>query len=89
MRASDPGRYQDARKNSMAQASHTSSRAASLRLARAVSHLQRAEQQLTAATHAAPSRHHQKQLRDIAVDLRALSGPIAGLASFLERRGGQ
>ena len=66
---------------------HSSNRAASIRLARAVSHLQRAGQQLTAATHAAPTRYHQQQLRRLAVDLRALSAPIEGLASFLEHGG--
>jgi len=73
----------------MAQVKHISNRAASIRLARAISHLQRAEQQLTAATHAAPSRYHQKQLRHIAVDLRTLFGSVAGLASFPELGGGQ
>jgi hypothetical protein len=67
----------------MERVSHTANRAASIRLARAVSHLQRAGQQLTAATHAAPDRYHQQQLRRLAVDLRALSLPIEGLASLL------
>jgi hypothetical protein len=62
-------------------------RAASLRLARAVSHLRRAGQQLTAATHAAPSRFHQNQLRRLAIDLKAFSAPIKGLAAFLEHGG--
>jgi HAMP domain-containing protein len=73
----------------MRQVSHTSSRAASLRLARAVSHLQRARQQLSAATHAAPNPYHQEQIRRLAADLRTLSQPIAGIASSLERGGRQ
>jgi hypothetical protein len=64
-------------------------RAASLRVARAVSHIQRAGQQLTAATNAAPDRYHQKRLRRLSVDLRELSQPLAGLVSSLERGGGQ
>jgi hypothetical protein len=66
-----------------------SNRAASLRIARALSHLQQAGRQLRAATHAAPTRYHQQQLRRLTVDLRALSAPIEGLASFLERKGGR
>ena len=66
---------------------HNSSLAASKRLARAVSHLQRAGKQLSAATHAAPNRYHQKQLRRLAIDLRELSQPIAGIASTLARGG--
>lgn len=73
----------------MPQVSHTSHRAATLRLARAVSYIQRAGQQLTAATQAAPTRYHQKQLRRLAIDLRAFSAPILGLASSLEHRGGR
>jgi hypothetical protein len=64
-------------------------RAASLRVARAASHLNQAVRQLTAATHAAPSRYHQQQLRRLAVDLRVLSEPIEGLATFLKRGGGR
>lgn len=62
-------------------------RVASRRLARAVSHLQSAGQQIAAATQVAPTRYHQKQLRRLAVDIRTLSAPIAGLASLLERGG--
>ena len=62
-----------------------SNRAASLRLARVVSHLHQAGQQLTAATHAAPNRYQEKQLSRLEVDLRTLLAPIEGLASFLER----
>lgn len=73
----------------MNRVSHTSNRAASLRLERAVSHIHRAGQLISAATHAAPNRYHQDQLRRLAVDLRALSAPIEGLASFLEHGGGR
>jgi hypothetical protein len=73
----------------MKEVSHTPSRAASIRLVRAVSHLRRAGQQLSAATHAAPNRYHQQQLRRLAVDLKALSAPLEGLASFLEHGGRQ
>jgi hypothetical protein len=73
----------------MSQLNSSSSRIASIRLARVVSHLQRAGQQLRAATHTAPTRYQQQQLRRLAVDLRALSAPIEGLASFLEHGGGR
>lgn len=71
----------------MERVSHSSNRAASLRVARAVSHLKRAGQQLTAAADAAPTRYHQQQLRRLTVDLRTLSAPIEGLASFLDHGG--
>ena len=71
----------------MSKVSHTNDRAASLRLTRAVSHLNQAGRQLAAATVAAPSRYHQKQIRRLSVDLRTLSAPIEGLASFLEKAG--
>jgi len=73
----------------MPQVSHTFSRAASLRVARAASHLNQAGRQLSAATHAAPDRYHQQRLRRLLVDLRELSLPIAGLAASLERGGGR
>ena len=66
---------------------HLQPELASIRLARAISHLQRAGQHLNAATYAAPNHYHQKQLRRLAVDLRTLSAPILGLASSLEHRG--
>lgn len=66
-----------------------SNRAASLRVARAASHLKQAGQQLIAAADAAPTRYHQQQLRRLTVDLRAFSVPIEGLASFLEHGGGR
>ncbi len=71
----------------MSRVSHTSDCAASIRLARAVSHLQQAGKELSAATQAAPDRYHQKQLRSLAVDLRTLSMPITGIATSLERGG--
>ena len=64
-------------------------RAASVRLARAVSHLQQARQHLTAATHAASNRYYENRLRRFALDLRAFSEPVEGLASFLEHGGGR
>jgi hypothetical protein len=72
---------------SMQRVSHTPNRAASIHLARVVSYLHRAGQQLTAATHTAPNRYHQQQLRRLIVDLRELSSPIAGLASVIARGG--
>lgn len=72
----------------MLRVSHTSSRAASVRLARTVSrHLHQASKGLTAATHAAPDRYHQKQLRRLVADLRELSNPLAGIVMSLERGG--
>lgn len=73
----------------MPQVSHTSSRAASIRVARAASYLHQAGQQLTAATNAAPDRYHQQRLRRLLADLRELSQPVEGLVSSLERGGGQ
>ena len=67
---------------------HNSSRTASLRLARAVSHIQQAGQQISAAINVAPDRYHQQRLRRLEVDLRELSSPIAGLATILSRGGG-
>jgi len=73
----------------MPQVSHTSNRAASIRVSRAASHLNQAEKQLAAASEAAPDRHLQQRLRRFAVDLRELSLPLAGLALSLHRGGGQ
>ena len=64
-----------------------SRRAASLRIARVASHLHQAGKQLQAARNSAPDRYLQKQLGRLAVDLRELSSPIAGLASVLARGG--
>jgi hypothetical protein len=66
-----------------------SARVSSRRLGRALTLLNDASKQLSAATNAAPDRHHQNQLRRILVDLRELSWPIAGLASKLARGGGR
>jgi hypothetical protein len=73
----------------MRQVSHTVNSTATLRLARAVSHLHQAGTQLTAVINAAPSRYHQRQIRRLIVDLRTFSAPIESLASFLERAGDQ
>lgn len=70
----------------MSKVSHIFSRAASHRVARAVSHLNQAGEQLTAATRAA-DRYHQQRLRRLAADLRELSQPLAGLVSSLHRGG--
>lgn len=68
----------------MNRVSHTNHRSASIRLARAVSHLQRANRELTAATQAAPDRYHQNQLRHLAVDVRELSNPLSRIVWTLE-----
>jgi hypothetical protein len=73
----------------MPQVSHTLNRAASLRVARAESHLQQAGKQLAAATVAVPDRYHRRQLRRLLADLRALSPPFACVASSLDRGGGR
>lgn len=72
----------------MPQVSHTSNRAASLRVARAASHLHQAGKQLAAATQAAPNRYHRDRLHRLLVDLRELALPVTGLVSSLERGGG-
>jgi hypothetical protein len=64
-----------------------STRAASRNISRAISHLHRAGEDLCAATRVVPSGYHQKQIRRLAVDLRALCMPIEGLAAFFERGG--
>jgi len=71
----------------MFRVSHTGRSAASFRLVRVASHLQRAGKELTAATHAATDHHHQKQLHSLLIDLRALSSPIAEIVTYLERGG--
>jgi hypothetical protein len=60
---------------------------ASLRCARTASHLHQAFEQLTAATHAAPDRYHQKQLRALGVDLRELAESIAEIVASRKRGG--
>jgi hypothetical protein len=74
---------------SMSRVSHTFNRDASLRVARAASHLHQASKQLAAATNAVPDRYHQRQLRRLLADLRGLSLPFACLASSLQRGGGR
>jgi hypothetical protein len=73
---------------SMSRVSHTLSRAASIRVARAASHLHQAGRQLAAASHATRNRYHQERLRCLLADLRELSLPMTGLVSSLQRRGG-
>jgi hypothetical protein len=65
----------------------TSSRAASRRLARAVTLLNRAGQQLDGASHAAPDRFHRDHLHFLATGLRELSLPLARIASVLQKGG--
>ena len=69
----------------MSQVKHTSSRTASRRLARAVSFLHLASQQLSAASQASPNRYHQTRLHGLAVGLRDFSLPLRRIASILER----
>ncbi len=73
----------------MPQVSHVPNYAASVRVARAASHLHQANQQLAAATHAKLGRYCQHRLRRLMADLRELSLPLAGIALRLERGGGQ
>lgn len=63
--------------------------AASLRLARAASHLNQAGQQLAAARNAAPDRHNREKLHRLARDLQELSQPVARMVAALEREGGR
>ena len=71
----------------MTQVDHNSNRAASRRLGRVFFLLRSAGEQLTAASHASPDRHHRKQLHNLAVELRELSVPLSRIASHLERGG--
>ena len=64
---------------------HKSHRAASKRLAQAVSLLHLAGDQLNAARQASPDNFHQKKLCDLALGVRALSLPLSRIASVLER----
>jgi len=69
---------------------HRNSRTfASLRLARAASHLQRAGQQLAAAKNGAVDRHNRDKLYRLERDIRELSQPIAQMMAALERGGGR
>lgn len=69
----------------MTQVSHESYRAASLRLARVVSHLRRAGQQLSTASIAGLDHYHREEMHRLAVDLRSLSLPIELIAASLDR----
>lgn len=71
----------------MRRVEHISNRAASRRLARAVALLDRAGEQLSAASQAAPDRYHRNKLHTLAVGLRDLSLPLSRIASVLERGG--
>jgi hypothetical protein len=73
----------------MRRVEHVSHRAASRRLARAVSLLHLAGQQLLAASQASPDRFHRNKLRGLALGLREVSLPLSRIASVLERGGGQ
>jgi hypothetical protein len=69
----------------MRKVEHTSNRAASRRLARAVSLLHRAGEQLSAASPALLDRYHRNKLHGLALGLRDLSLPLSRIVSELER----
>ena len=73
----------------MSKVNHVSSRAASRRLARAVSLLTLAGEQLAAASQVSPDRWHRNKLHNFSIGLRELSLPLSRIASHLERGGGQ
>jgi hypothetical protein len=64
-----------------------SNRVASRRITRAANHLRQAEQQMAAASHASPDRFNRDRLRNFAVGLRNLNGPLARIANSLARGG--
>ena len=66
-----------------------SPRAASRRLARAVTLLNLAGRQLDRASHTAPDRFHRDRLRFFATGLRDLSLPLSRIASRMEKGGDQ
>lgn len=67
----------------------SSSLAASRKLARAVSLLSLAGEQLAAARHSSLDRYHRKKLHNFSIGLRELSLPLSRIASRLERGGQQ
>lgn len=69
----------------MSQVDHTSTRAASRHLARAVSLLHLACTQLSAASQASPDRRSRTKLHNLALGLREFSIPLDRLASLFER----
>lgn len=69
----------------MRKVEHTSPRAASRRVARAVSFLTLAGEQLAAASHASPDRYHRNKLHSFSIGIRELSLPLSRIASHLER----
>lgn len=73
----------------MSRVSHTASRAASRRLARAVFLLDCAGRQISAASNASSDRYHRNKLHNLAIGLRDLTLPLYRIVSHLERGGGQ
>jgi len=73
----------------MHQVSHRFNHAASHHLARVAAYINQAGRHLSDASRSAPDRYHERRLRRLLADLRTLSEPLAGLASSLERGGGQ
>lgn len=71
----------------MPQLEHTSTRAASRKLARAAFLLTRAGEQLSAASKASPDRYHRNRFHRLALNLREFSLPVERIASVLEREG--
>jgi len=69
----------------MPKVEHTANRTASRKLLRAVTHLNLAGQQLSAAGQSSPDRHHRDKFHRMALGLRELSLPLSHLASLLER----
>jgi len=70
----------------MSKVEHTSSRAASRRLARAASLLNLASKQLNAASDVSPDRYHRTKFHNLALGLREFTLPLSRIASVLERR---
>jgi hypothetical protein len=73
----------------MSRVNHTSHRATSICLARAISLLNRASEQLQAARQTSADRYHRNELHDIALSLRGVRLPLSRIASALESGCGQ
>ena len=73
--------------NSMAPFERTSSRAATRRVARALTLLNRAGRQLDSPSQVAPDRFHRDRLRFLAVGLRGFSIPLSRVAAHLAKGG--
>jgi len=71
----------------MRKVEHTSNRAASRKLLRAVSLLNLAGRQLSAAGNVSNDRYHRNKLHSLALGLRELSLPLSRIASVLGRGG--